>query len=264
MKPPYETKNVPQIRVWSSKSDINYQEEHRIMANLFLDIETAPDFQSAEEYFSVKADVESEKITANSPEKAAFWKYKMGALNPFDGRVTLITYQINNGSVNRLKEWETNEASILKQFFNLLQDLNKYRSIEDHLRIIGHNILNFDIYFLYERMTQLMPDSTKWVYQWLIRKPEIIDLLQLHLPLNNLQTRGLKHNVLAHAYGLNSKTTMGADTISNYFNKDYEKIIQYSTEEFIYPQIYDKIVNDGLVTKERLAEAIRYVSEGVK
>lgn len=234
------------------------------MPNLFLDIETAPNFQSSEDYFRAKAGVESGQITKNSADKDSFWKYKMGALNPFDGKVTLITYQINDGPINRLKEWETNEQDVLKQFYYLLQDLNKYRSVEDHLRIIGHNILNFDIYFLYERLSQLMPENKKWSYQWLIRKPEIIDLLQLHLPLNNLQTRGLKHNVLAYAYRLNSKTTMGVDTISNYFNKDYEKIIQYSTEEFIYPQLYDKIVNEGLVTREKLVEAIRYVTEGIK
>lgn len=234
------------------------------MANLFLDIETAPNFQSPEEYFRIKADVESGKITKDSAEKDSFWKYTMGALNPFDGKITLITYQINDGPINRLKEWETNETDILKQFAYLLQDLNKYRSIDDHLRIIGHNILNFDIYFLYERLSQLQPGNKKWNYQWLIRKPEIIDLLQLHLPLNNLQTRGLKHNVFAYAYGLNTKSSMGFNTILNYYSKDYEKVIEYSTEEFIYPQLYDKIVKDGLVTQEKLAESIQYVTEEMK
>ena len=234
------------------------------MANLFLDIETAPNFQSSEEYFKIKSSVEAGQISKDSGDKDIFWKYTMGALNPFDGKVTLITYQINDGPINRLKEWESSEKEILNRFYHLVGDLNKYRSVDDHLRIIGHNVLNFDINFLYTRMTQLFPENVKWIYQWLIRKPEIIDLLQLHLPLNNLQTRGLKHNVLAHAYGMNLKTTMGTDVIFNYYNKDYDKILQYSTEEFSYPQIYNKIVNDGLVTKEKLIESIRYVTEVMK
>jgi hypothetical protein len=57
---------------------------------------------------------------------------------------------------------------------------------------------------------------------------------------------------------------MGVNTILNYYSKDYEKVIEYSTEEFIYPQLYDKIVKDGLVTQEKLAESILYVTEKMK
>ena len=229
------------------------------MTNLFLDIETAPNFGSAEEYFKVKNAVESGQLTQNSPEKDSFWKYKMGSLNPFDGKITLITFQINDGPVKHLKEWESNESDILNEFYQSLVDLNKYRSDQEHLRIIGHNILNFDIFFLHERLKTHFSSNAKWIYQWLIRKPEIIDFLQMHLPLNNLQTKGLRHNVLAYAYGFEQKITTGEDTISDYFNKQYDRIMEYSNQEFIYPQLYSKILNGGLISKERLSESINVV-----
>jgi len=230
------------------------------VTNLFVDIETAPNFESAEEYFKVRNAVESGQLTQNSPDKGNFWKYKMGSLNPFDGKITLITYQINDGPAKHLKEWETNESKILNEFYSLLVDLNKYRSDEEHLRIIGHNILNFDVFFLHERMKKHFPANEKWIYQWLIRKPEIIDFLQMHLPLNNLQTKGLRHNVLAHAYGFEQKETTGENTIFDYYNKQYDKIIEYSNQEFIYPQLYNKILTSGLVSKEHLLESMNKIT----
>jgi len=225
------------------------------MPNLFLDIETAPEI-SKEDYFDIKKQIESGILTKNSENNDLFWKFERGGLTPFQGKVILITYQINNGHVFRLKEWESSEYDILKKFYNLVVDLQRGRG-EDRLRIIGHNILGFDLFFLYNRMRIHNIEDEKWLYQWIMNKPEVIDFLQLHLPLNELQTKGLKHDVLANAYGFLVKETLGSGEIPHYFSEEYDKIVEYSEREFIYPQLYQKILSEGMVSKEHLLEAIK-------
>jgi len=229
------------------------------MPNLFLDIETAPEI-SKEDYFDIKKQIESGILTKNSENNDLFWKFERGGLTPFQGKVILITYQINNGHVFRLKEWESSEYDILKKFYNLVVDLQRGQG-EDRLRIIGHNILGFDLFFLYNRMRIHNIEDEKWLYQWIMNKPEVIDFLQLHLPLNELQTKGLKHDVLANAYGFPVKETLGSGEIPHYFSEEYDKIVEYSEREFIYPQLYQKILTEGMVTKEHLLEAIKKYQE---
>ena len=229
------------------------------MVNLFLDIETAPDLTS-EEYFETKQQIDSGTLSRYSEDKDRYWKYERGGLNPFDGKTILITYRINNAHIFRLKEWELGERGILQKFYNTIVDL-QHGSGKDRLKIIGHNILGFDLFFLYNRMKQHQIAEERWLYQRMINKPEVVDLLQLHLPLNGNNTKGLKHDVLAYAYGFPVKSTLGSGEIPHYFEKDYDRIIEYSTREFIYPEIFEKIQQDGLVSRETLQESIRHYDE---
>jgi len=232
-----------------------------LLPNLFLDIETVPSFDS-EEYFKIKKEIDSGNLDKHSSNNEIFWRFERGGLNPFDGKVILITYKINNAHTFRLKEWELSERELLKKFYNLLVDLQRGPS-KDRLRIIGHNILGFDIFFLYSRMKYHKIEEEKWLYQWLINKPEVIDFLQLHLPLNDFKTKGLKHDVLARAYGFPVKHTLGSGEIQHYFQKQYYKIIEYSDREFIYPDLYEKIISNGLISKKTLLDAIKSYEESL-
>ena len=165
------------------------------MPNLFLDIETAPDFDT-DEFFQTKSAIDSGVLDKNSENRDLYWRFERGGLTPFSGKIILITYQINNAHLFRLKEWEVGEREILKKFYNLIVDL-QHGTGEDHLRIIGHNILGFDLFFIYNRMR-------------------------------------------------------------------YHKIIEYSDREFIYPQLYQKILSEGLISKERLLDAIKAYQEAQK
>jgi len=98
----------------------------------------------------------------------------------------------------------------------------------------------------------------KWLHQWIINKPEVIDFLQTHLPLNDFKTKGLKHDVLAYAYEFPVKSTLGSGEIPHYFQEDYQKIIEYSEREFIYPELYEKIITKGMITKETLLKSIKH------
>jgi hypothetical protein len=46
-----------------------------------------------------------------------------------------------------------------------------------------------------------------------------------------------------------------------YYNEKYEKIEDYIQREFVYPQLFKKIMNDGLVHKTRLRSSVRRVLE---
>jgi hypothetical protein len=104
-------------------------------------------------------------------------------------------------------------------------------------------------------------EDEKWLHQWIINKPEVIDFLQTHLPLNEFKTKGLRHDVLAFAYGFPVKSTLGSGEIPHYFQEDYNKIIEYSEREFIYPELYKKIINEGTISKKQLLESIRHYEE---
>ncbi|WOV93148.1 MAG: hypothetical protein R1F52_00470 [Candidatus Nitrosoabyssus spongiisocia] len=229
------------------------------MPNLFIDIETIPDIKP-ELYLDSQRRVESGELTRNSEEKELYWLSQRGALNPLEGKVMLITYQINDAHIFRLKEWESDEKTILRKFFDILSDLS-YGSSKDRLHIIGHNILSFDIFFLYNRMIKKEIFEKKFIYQRLISRPMFIDFLQMHLPLNNFTSRGLKHDVLAHAYQLPTKETQGSGAITDYFEGNFDKILEYSKKEFVYPQMYKKITENGLISKEKLQESINWYND---
>ena len=225
------------------------------MTDLFIDIETVPDMTS-DEYFQTMHDIKSGKLTRDS-DRERFWKFERGGLTPFDGKVILITYKINDAHTHRLKEWEESEETILKKLFDLLADLQKGYG-KDRLKIIGHNNLGFDLFFLYNRMRLYAINEERWLYQRIINKPEVVDFLQVHLPLNDYNIKGLKHDVLAHAYGFPTKETVGSEETLHYYQKEYHKIIEYSEREFIYPELYARMLSDGLVSKQCLQESIQW------
>ena len=229
------------------------------MPDLFLDIETAP-LLSKEEYFQTKEKIDSGKLNRNSENRDLFWRFDRGGLTPFEGKVILITFKINDGHIFRFKEWETGEKEMLKKFYDLIVDLQRGAG-NDRLKIIGHNILRFDLFFIYNRMKYHRIEEEKWLHQWIINKPEVIDFLQTHLPLNDFKTKGLKHDVLAHAYGFPIKSTLGSGEIPHYFQENYNKIIEYSEREFIYPELYKKIISEGTITKEKLLASIKHYEE---
>ena len=230
------------------------------MTYLFLDIETVPEFASGEEYLRVEERIKSGELNRNSPERDLYWKFKKGGLDPFRGKVILITYRVNEAYTHRLKEWEEGEAAILGRLYSLLKSLQSGQG-DDWLHIIGHNILGFDLFFLYERMRLHRIDEPEWIHHYLIKRPDVIDLLQIHLPPNAMQRRGLKHDVLADAYGLPTKGDDGGDQIGHYYRAEYGRILEYSEREFVYAEIYDRVLTGGLVPAGELADAVQRYNE---
>lgn len=226
------------------------------MSDLFLDIETVPDMGVAE-YAEAARRIKEGDLGPGSPDRDLYWRCSKGALKYTQGRVALITYQIDRAPTRRLCEWKDGEEAILRRLYMVLQDLQKNRG-DDPLRIIGHNILGFDIHFLYNRMRMLGIAEEEWLHHWVINGPMAVDFLQIHLPLNGMSAMGLKHDVLAHAYGLPTKDVSGGGEIEHYFRGEYDKILEYSRNEFVYPEMFRRIVENGMVSGEGLAESIRW------
>lgn len=215
---------------------------------------------AAEEYLQAMQDIKTRTLTRDGPDRERFWRTERGGLNPFFGKVILITYQINDAHVHRLKEWEDGEKVILKAFYNLLADLQK-GGAQDRLTLVGHNILRFDLFFLYRRMLHHNIADEDRLYQTVLNRPGVVDFLQSHMPLNKFNTRGLKHDVLMHAYGLPTKDASGSEEAAHYYKKEYQKILEYSEKEFCYPEIFRLIRTRGMVTPEQLQESIKWYND---
>ncbi|MEW5760851.1 MAG: 3'-5' exonuclease [Candidatus Thermoplasmatota archaeon] len=184
------------------------------MRLLFLDIETVPNY-SFKEYIK-----EKDKKTQ---------KFKYGALNPFDGKVVAIAYKIEGEKKNILMEWESSEKDILKKFYKIID--------KDDIVFVGFNIATFDIPFLYERFRihGFREEAYKKLFSY------IIDLLQIHYPLNNYQRKGLSFVALCNAYKIKLKKESGESIRDYYYNKEYDRIIEYINNEFVHEELYSLV-----------------------
>ncbi|MCE2497822.1 MAG: hypothetical protein J4F28_02285 [Nitrosopumilaceae archaeon] len=219
--------------------------------DLFLDIETAPDM-TASEYADADRRIEQGTLTRQS-DPDTYWKVRKGALNAVDGKVILIAYQLGeHGPVRRLAEWESDERTILTEFYGVLSRFQRIRGF----RIIGHNLTRFDLPFLYTRMLRHNIDGEREIYRRLVEGVVVCDTLQMHLPLNDYDIAGLRHDTLMYAHGLPVKETSGGDEIQHYFDGEYGKILEYSKREFLYAELFARMKSRGMVSAERLKGAI--------
>ncbi|MDE0089764.1 MAG: hypothetical protein OXP12_00125 [Thaumarchaeota archaeon] len=219
--------------------------------DLFLDIETAPDM-TASEYADADWRMVQGALTKQS-DPDTYWKARKGALNAADGKVILIAYQLGeHGPVRRLAEWESDERTILAEFYGVLSRFQRIRGF----RIIGHNLTRFDLPFLYARMLHHNIDGEREIYRRLVEGVVVCDTLQMHLPLNGFDISGLRHDTLMHAYGLPVKETSGGDEIRHYFGGEYGKILEYSKREFRYAELFARMKDGGMVSAERLKGAM--------
>ena len=104
------------------------------MPELFVDIETAPRM-SAAEYAGARARIDSGDLHKDSPDKGLYWAVERGALTPFEGKVILITYKVNDGHVFRIAEWDSGEEGMLRRFYNLVVDLQRGQREGDSQRL---------------------------------------------------------------------------------------------------------------------------------
>ena len=235
------------------------------MTYLYLDIETVPNYNSKEEFFQIKKDIEEGKI---SPEnnKEQFFKFKRGMFNPFEGKTIVITYQAGASEKIILKEWDSSEKEILQSFFNAVNGISREAwAKKDPLSVVGFNITAFDLPFLFARMLQhkiITSDisndhNPKWVFEKVFHFP--IDLMQAHLHLNDFVTTGVKHNTVAKAYGFQPKDDIGEKMAELYYSEKHKEIIDYVDKEFIYKPLLEKMIKNGLIEKEKFKKIVEEI-----
>ena len=193
------------------------------MGHLFLDIET---------YVST----ENENSSLNPYENES--KVILIAYNYYEGFKPPSKQQIKPPTF--LKEWESDEKTILTQFYKFLRD----STMKDrYLKITGFNIYKFDLPYLFGRMKLLNIAEEKELHELLFR-PFGIDFFQLS-PL--LSEKTVKHEQLWGAnqkevsafFKLRVKQGEGSDLSKFYDSKEFDKIIKYCKEEFNFEQMLD-------------------------
>lgn len=112
------------------------------MQKLYLDIETLPAPESSYENLKVLFEKRKEKAKENGRGYCDFESYILGT--SFDGafgRILCIAFAQNDKPVEVLNG-EQNEKSMLEQFWEIAEGADLF---------IGHNIMDFDLKFIYQR-----------------------------------------------------------------------------------------------------------------
>ena len=100
------------------------------MTELFLDIESAPNMEK-EEFFAAKREIESGSLTRQS-DPARYWKYSVGALNPYEGKAIFIAYRISSIG---LKEWEDGFCTVIHTRAISLAIIDIHRHTDNFYRV---------------------------------------------------------------------------------------------------------------------------------
>jgi 3'-5' exonuclease len=101
------------------------------MKTLFLDIETIPTSQSLLDGPSQHADARADETVI-----------KKMSLSALTGTILCLAYAVEPPEDSPVQLLSGDEASILTQFWNLAADVNLF---------VGHNVLDFDLRFIYQR-----------------------------------------------------------------------------------------------------------------
>lgn len=126
------------------------------MRKLFLDIETLPAGQDSQAVLKKLFEKKKKLVRGVQPgEEDKFEEFV--AKTSFDGafgRVLCISYAVDNGPLEVLYN-ENDEAQTLKQFWDLVKSISvEPRNIQypDYgVQFIGHNVMDFDLRFIYQR-----------------------------------------------------------------------------------------------------------------
>ncbi|MEM3030900.1 MAG: hypothetical protein QXH27_04155 [Candidatus Micrarchaeia archaeon] len=151
-----------------------------------------------------------------------------------------------------LKEWEASERSILQRFYNTLRELLSREVYADRktgekrcsLRLVGFNLLKFDLPYLFGRMSLHGIDTPARLHDALFSEPFAIDLFQLS-PLVSQKTReygelwAISQKDVNRFFNLRVKEGEGEDVAAWYDAKDFARIERYVTEDFTFEQLYD-------------------------
>lgn len=171
------------------------------MRKLYLDIETLPCDESSHETLRMLF----EKKHGN-PEEAPEKFEEYCAKTSFDGcygRLLCIGYAVDDEPTKVFCN-DGNEAETLKQFWNLVQDLqfsvpqqyNSYRGDSCNVLFIGHNVMDFDLRFLYQRSIVLGVKPSLDITFARYRSNPIYDTMKEWVKWSN-NTVGLEYLALA-------------------------------------------------------------------
>jgi len=181
-------------------------------------------------------------------------------LNPYlpESKVIVISYTYyntfhppsNDKIVNPtfLKEWESNEQTILTIFYNKLKEIHQN---DKYLTVCGFNILNFDLPYLFGRMMIHKIASESELFS-VLYSAYAIDMYQLsgiisHRTRKFEKIMGMNQKEVSEFFSLTVKEGTGDECSKFYDDKEFEKILAYCRQEFNFEQMlsafYCQIIN---------------------
>jgi len=191
------------------------------MGHLFLDIET----------YSAEQNEES-SLNPYMPES----KVLLIAYNYYGGFRPPVKSEIRPPTF--LKEWEGDEREMLIKFLALLRDLQRK---DPFLKIHGFNILKFDLPYLFGRMKVHGLAPERELHDMLFT-PFGIDMMQLSSVIsdgtrNREQLWGISQTDANRFFHIQLKEGTGKDCSRFYDAREYDRIIDYCTQEFTFEQL---------------------------
>lgn len=216
---------------------------------VYIDIETIPSGDPV--------DVSTIQPPANmsKPETIARWRaeqapqiaqelYRKRALNSMEGEIVCIGWAIGDEEVQTIMPGEGfGEIAIIEEWLKWLrqeQGVNEY----DSIIWVGHNILTFDMPWLWRR-------AVKYDFQWLkgqIRldryKSNIHDTMKIWAGADFKDYTSL--DKLASWLGLGNQNGSGSEVYDQYLKGDYEAIAAHCKGDVeLVRAVYSKITGGG-------------------
>ena len=159
-----------------------------------------------------------DKIKAYKEENLdKIWRKQ--ALNSLKGQIICIGYALNDGDVEVL--FDEDEKKLLMQFNDVI---SKY----PYGILIGHNLLRFDIPWLYHRSIKYRLSSLKSILPHGKRDTDMInDTMSLFSSTIYGSDGYYSLDEIAKFLGLNPKESSGADIHDMFVAKEYDKIKEH-------------------------------------
>lgn len=145
------------------------------------------------------------------------------ALSPLTGRVLAIGYYYTDGEgspVDVIGNGILTERDVIAAFWDVVE------AAPEHTRIIGHNILNFDLPFLIQRSWILGVEVPRGVMNGRFFAPKFVDTMQIWACGKAGSAGMTKLDTLAKAFGVGAKNGSGA-MFAELLEKDRAAAIEY-------------------------------------
>lgn len=204
------------------------------MKKLFFDIETVP---AGEENLAVLKKLHQRQAAKNAEKgkkTPAFAEFHQGTtFSGAFGRIVCLAFAVNDDPVMCLSG---DEKDILTKFWELAKDTELF---------VGHNILEFDLRFIWQRSIVLRVKPSRPINFAKYRETEIFDTQQVW---TKWAKNGESLETLAHAFGLPSpKEELDGSKVWEYFQAGkIDEICEYCKKDVeVNREVYKRMVFEG-------------------
>lgn len=207
------------------------------MPNVFLDVETwAGTNKPSREDVIVPSNYKNQDVIDKYIDEHLDTQWRKQALNSLKGQIICIGYAINDGDAQVL--FDTSEEQLMMLFDDVI---SKY----PYGILVGHNLLRFDIPWLYHRSIKYKLPSLKSILPHGKRDTDMInDTMSLFSSTIYGSDGYYSLDEIAKFLGLNPKESSGADIHDMFVAKDYDKIKEHCRYDVLLTRQVYKLITE--------------------